>query len=198
MNTKQVFQDELEALYTGDQISGHNVYAQNYTYLWCVLMFSTGMPIMYPFAFVFYVVLFIVYKFLLIYYYQKTTQFNHELPMLATSYIKVGIILHIVCSALMVTNTDIIPGIKIEPKEGETEDDLSYKFRVRFWSKPHGTIYALFLIGLIIFVFFKNTIMLMIYSIFDYFKSKSTEKDIFADSTQCDDIYREFPVEDLD
>jgi len=64
-----VFQDELEALYTGDQIAGHNVYAQNYTYLWCVLMFSTGMPIMYPFAFVFYIVLFIVYKFLLIFYY---------------------------------------------------------------------------------------------------------------------------------
>ena len=69
VNTKQVFQDELEELYTGDQIAGHNVYALNYTYLWCVLMFSTGMPILYPFAFAFYIILFFVYKFLLIFYY---------------------------------------------------------------------------------------------------------------------------------
>lgn len=139
-------------------------------------MFSTGMPIMYPFAFVFYVVLFLVYKFLLIYYYQKTTQFNHELPMLATSYIKVGIILHIVCSAMMVTNTNIIPSSNsVDLKEGETEDDFSYKFRERFWSKPHGTIYALFLIGLVIFIFFKNTIMLILVTIYKKFYLKPQE-----------------------
>jgi len=80
--------------------------------------------------------------------------------MLATSYIKIGIILHIVFSALMVTNTGIIPSTNpVALKEGESETDFSYKFRERFWSKPHGTIYALFLIGLLIFVVFKNTIM---------------------------------------
>lgn len=69
VNTKKYLQDELNNLYTGDQISGHYVYAQNYTYLWCVLMFSTGMPILYPFAVIFYFGLYWVYKLLLIKFY---------------------------------------------------------------------------------------------------------------------------------
>lgn len=75
-NTKKTLQSELNDLYTGDQISSHYVYAQNYTYLWCVLMFSTGMPILYPFAFIFYFIHYWVYKFLLIKFYAKTTKFN--------------------------------------------------------------------------------------------------------------------------
>lgn len=75
-NTKKLLQEELDDLYTGEQISSHFVYAQNYTYLWCVLMFSTGMPILYPFGFLFYGVLYWVYKFLLLKYYSRTNKFN--------------------------------------------------------------------------------------------------------------------------
>jgi hypothetical protein len=75
-NTKKLLQDELDDLYTGEQISSHFVYAQNYTYLWCVLMFSTGMPILYPFGFLFYGVLYWVYKLLLLKYYSRTNRFN--------------------------------------------------------------------------------------------------------------------------
>ena len=69
--------------------------------------------------------------------------------------------MHIIFSALMITNTGIIPSSSIvELEEGEDINSLSYKFRVRFWSKPHGTVYAFFLIGLVIFIVFKNTILL--------------------------------------
>lgn len=200
VNTKQCFQDELEELYTGDQIAGHNVYALNYTYLWCVLMFSTGMPLLYPFAFTFYIILFLVYKFLLIHYYQKTTQFNHELPMMATQYIKVGIILHIVFSALMVTQTGIIPPEHNE-EEDQDDDSFSHNLKLRFWSTPHGTIYALFLIGLLIFIIFKNTILYFVYELTKYIYhmilNTEVDEDIFADSTQNANIYNEFPIEDL-
>lgn len=118
--------------------------------------------------------------------------------MLATSYIKIGIILHIIFSAMMVTNTEIIPSTNpVALKEGESEGDFSFKFRERFWSKPHGTIYALFLIGLLIFVVLKNTIMQVVYSVYKCLFKKDQDEDIFADSTQNDDIYKEFPVEDL-
>lgn len=109
VNTKKYLQDELNTLYTGDQISGHYVYAQNYTYLWCVLMFSTGMPILYPFAVIFYFGLYWVYKLLLIKFYQKTTKFNYHLPIYTTQYIKVGVFFHIIIGGIMVTNNDIIP-----------------------------------------------------------------------------------------
>lgn len=76
VNTKLWMQSELNTLYTGDQISSHYVYAQNYTYLLCVMTYSVGLPILYPFACVFYMVLYWVYKFLLLKYYARTNKFN--------------------------------------------------------------------------------------------------------------------------
>jgi hypothetical protein len=69
-------QTDLETLYTGDQISSHYVYAQNYTYLLCVMTYSIGLPILYPFAMIFYFILYWVYKFLLLKYYARTNKFN--------------------------------------------------------------------------------------------------------------------------
>ena len=72
-------------------------------------MFSTGIPILYPFAVVMYLGVFWVYKFLLIKFYQKTTKFNYNLPVYTTQYIKIGVFFHILIGGLMVTNNDIIP-----------------------------------------------------------------------------------------
>lgn len=102
----------------------------------------------------------------------------------------------------MITNSDIIPSTHIEEvEEGDDVNSFSHKLNVRFWSKPHGTIYALFLIGLLVFVVFKNTILLLAYELGKYAYNimfdTAVNEDIFADSTQNDNIYREFPVEDL-
>jgi hypothetical protein len=84
VKTKKFFQSELNTLYTGDQISSHYVYAQNYSYIWCVMMYSGGLPILYPFACIFFFILYWVYKGLLLKYYEKTTRFNEQLPLFAT------------------------------------------------------------------------------------------------------------------
>lgn len=109
IRTKKVMQEDLNAIYTGAQISSHYVYAQNFTYLWVVLMYSTGMPLLYPFACIFYFVLYWVYKFLLLKYYERTNRFNEELPIMTTGYIKVGLILHGLFGGLMITNSKLIP-----------------------------------------------------------------------------------------
>jgi len=72
-------------------------------------MFSTGMPLLYPFAMVFYFVLFWVYKLLLLKYYQTTNRFNEQLPIYATEYMKIGVFIHLFIGALMLSNSDIIP-----------------------------------------------------------------------------------------
>lgn len=140
VNTKKYLQDELNTLYTGDQISGHYVYAQNYTYLWCVLMFSTGMPILYPFAVIFYFGLYWVYKLLLTKFYQKTTKFNYNLPIYTTQFIKIGVFFHIIVGAFMVTNNDIIPS-KLDSSaltsylgESESEIEEGFAFAKRFFA----------------------------------------------------------------
>jgi hypothetical protein len=81
--------------------------------------------------------------------------------MLAIQYIKIGIFLHIIFGGIMVTNSNIIPASEeqYEAEEGEDTSTYSYALKVRFWNKPHGTIYFLFFIGLVIFIVFKNTIL---------------------------------------
>ena len=89
--------------------------------------------------------------------------------MLATNYIKVGIFLHVAFGAIMVTNSDIIPADDLQvPKEDEDYNSWSFIMRERFWSKSHGTIYAIFCISLVILLVFKNTILKVLFEILKY------------------------------
>jgi len=70
-------------------------------------MFSTGLPILYPFACIFFFVLYWVYKFLLIKYYKKTTRFNEEIPVESLGYFKFAILLHILVGGAMISNSNM-------------------------------------------------------------------------------------------
>ena len=80
LRTKQVLQQDLENLYTGEEINASYVYAQFFTTIWCILAYSSGMPILYPVASVNFFIIYWVYKLLLIKYYRKTVSFNQDLP----------------------------------------------------------------------------------------------------------------------
>lgn len=90
------------------------MYAQNFTYLYCIMMYSTGMPLLYLFGAIFYTLLYWVYKCLLLKYYQRTSRFNEDLPIDATSYMRFALLLHIVIGGFMVTNSQILPDSTIE------------------------------------------------------------------------------------
>ena len=119
VNTKLLIQSDLNLLYTGDQIQSHYVYAQNFTYMCVVLMYSSGMPILYPFAAVFYCVLYWVYKGLLLKYYGKTTKFNQEIPINSMWWVKFGIIMHIMIGSIMLSNKDFFPKTADDPEDQE-------------------------------------------------------------------------------
>lgn len=74
-------------------------------------MYSSGFPILYLVAFIFYSVLYWVYKFLLIKFFQKTNKSNDNLAIKSTSYIKYGIIIHMIIGGLMYTNINILTPI---------------------------------------------------------------------------------------
>ena len=95
-------------LYTGREISSHYVYAQLFTNMWSCLTYSSGIPLLYPIACVFYIILFWVYKFLLLKHYQKTSRFNERLAVLSVSYIKYGLLFHMIVGCFMYTNSRIL------------------------------------------------------------------------------------------
>ena len=176
LRTKHVMQEDLNALYTGDQISSHYVYAQNFTYLWCVLMYSTGLPVLYPFACVFYAVLYWVYKFLLLKYYERTNRFNEELPIYATGYIKVGLVLHGIFGGFMLTNSRLIPpGSKVDPtlvlnstpsSTFDASNGLIAGLAARFFASGFGATYCLFWLCVVAWLVARPTILAVVASIF--------------------------------
>lgn len=129
-------------------------------------MFSTGMPILYPFAVIFYFGLYWVYKLLLIKFYQKTTKFNYHLPIYTTQYIKVGVFFHIIIGGIMVTNNDIIPSqidydeMSSSAEAGANEAyDESLQLAERFMQTEQGVLYLTFFLMLVVFLIFKNTVL---------------------------------------
>mmetsp|Transcript_1780 Transcript_1780/g.3134 ORF Transcript_1780/g.3134 Transcript_1780/m.3134 type:complete len:279 (-) Transcript_1780:417-1253(-) len=172
VNTKKLLQDEVNELYTGHQISSHYVYAQNFSYFWCVLTFSTGLPILYPFAFLFYLLLFWVYKLLLLKFYQRTNRFNEELPIKSLSYMKVGLILHLLVGGFMVTYSELLPRDSQEQFDGfteslaaETDNPFLSKVLERFTAREQGVLYLVSIIIFSLLIILKNSLFTLIYRV---------------------------------
>lgn len=66
------------------------------------------MPVLYPIAVINFAFLYWVYKALLLKQYQKTSSFNQDLPFLAIYFLKVGLVLHIVWTIFMFTETQLL------------------------------------------------------------------------------------------
>jgi uncharacterized protein YacL len=71
-------------------------------------MYSSGLPVLYPVAFIFYTILYWVYKTLLLKYYQRTSRFNEQLAIESVAYIKYGVLFHMLLGAFMYTNSRLL------------------------------------------------------------------------------------------
>jgi hypothetical protein len=175
VNTRIKTQAELNELYTGDQIASHYVFAQSASYLLCVLMYSATMPILLPFAFFFYGLLFWVYKFLLLRFYERTTSFNEELPKQLPKWVKVALVVHGIATLVMLTNPALMPPSNpFEEREEFTDTRtltlsiLLENTRKRLLSRPYVIIYDIsFTIGLIL-MFARETVLPPIFQLFSY------------------------------
>ena len=79
------------------------------TYVIVVMMYSTGLPILYPFSFLFYFANYWVYKILLLKYYRTTTSFNEDLALNSIRYLRFAMIMHIITAIVMLSNPIIFP-----------------------------------------------------------------------------------------
>ena len=74
--------------------------------LFVILMYCSGMPIVYLNGFIFFFVTYIIKKYLIINFYQKSRTLNRSIPMFSVSYLKYGIALHICIGIFMLTNKE--------------------------------------------------------------------------------------------
>ena len=79
-NTKQKIQADLEKIYTGKMFEGEKTYSRMMSTLFVILMYCSGMPILYFIGAVFYTVTYLVNKYLLINFYKKSTTLTRTIP----------------------------------------------------------------------------------------------------------------------
>ena len=130
------------------------------------------MPILYIFGIAFYFVLYWVYKLLLLKFYQRTNKFNEELPIKSVSYMKIGIILHMVVGSILLTNTDVIPKsedgfslvneIKTWDFYKKNKNDFVANFMERYGHQNHGLVYVMATIVILSLIVIFNVIKLLI------------------------------------
>ena len=94
----------MEALYTGKEFKGEKAYSRMMSTLFVILMYSSGMPILYFIGCMFYFVTYWVNKFLLINYYKKSTTLTRTIPLFAMDFMKYSLFMHSFVSLLMLTN----------------------------------------------------------------------------------------------
>lgn len=106
-NTRKKVQQDLEKMYTGQMFEGEKAYSRMMSTMFVILMYSSGIPILYVIGFVFYLVTYIVNKFLLIFYYQKSRTLTRTIPMFTMQYLKYGLLLHVFTSIFILIEPSI-------------------------------------------------------------------------------------------
>lgn len=89
-------------------------------------MYSSGLPVLYIVACLFYIMLYWVYKFLLFKFYQKTSRFNENLPIHSIHMIKYAIVYHMVIGGFMYTNSRILSETHLSYLQGFKEQLQKY------------------------------------------------------------------------
>ena len=135
-------------------------------------MYSGGLPILYPFASIFFFVLYWIYKTLLLKYYEKTTRFNEVMPLFVTHWIKIGVLLHCLVTLGMITNSNLLPRQEIWESIHEQQilnyGSISDKFFARFLSKGYTIFYSIFLLSVFVWFIFEATLMEYVWALFAY------------------------------
>lgn len=70
-------------------------------------MYSTGLPILYPITMIYFAFSYFYNKILLLRYYERTVEFDQDLPIISMKLIKVGIYAHYVINYFMIFNENL-------------------------------------------------------------------------------------------
>jgi hypothetical protein len=121
-NTKKVEQKQLEILYAGGTFEHEQNLSRMMSIFLVIMFFSSGMPVMYIFAFCFFFFTYFVNKILLIQYYKKNKDFTYEIPLGCANLFKYAILLKLLVGFFMFFNSRVL-----RLKNQEQENIKSFK-----------------------------------------------------------------------
>lgn len=118
-NTLKNTQDDLEKLYEGEEFQGEKNISRMTSTFFIIIMYSSGMPILYMIGIAFFTVTYINEKWLLFKFYKRTqNNLNQDIPMYAANILKYVLFTKIIIGILMFTDPNIFKTV--------TKPDPSY------------------------------------------------------------------------
>jgi len=158
-----IIQQDVNDLYTGYEMFAQYIYPQLFMTLWVSMMYSGGLPLIYPLTIVNFTGCFWAHKHLLINFVKRTYEFDESLVKWTLGFFKIAVIFHLFTSLAMFTNHatlgstrfDEVSGAGLYDKMVETFGDdtrmLKYAMTLqnRLWN-PIGLLYGSFIVILFI------------------------------------------------
>ena len=106
-NTQKLRQQELQDLYTGPQMRIGYKMSYTFTYIFVGLTYSSGLPIMYPACFLYFLMTYWFDKTCTLRFYQRSQDFNEELPMKSINLMKYAVLLHFVFAIFIYSSSPL-------------------------------------------------------------------------------------------
>lgn len=106
-NTKIKVQEDLEKLYTGNEFQGEKSYSRMMSTVFVILLFSSGMPILYFIGSIFFTITYLIEKFLLINFYRRSRTLTRVVPEFSMKTFKYAILFHLAIACVMFTDPEI-------------------------------------------------------------------------------------------
>ena len=137
------------------------------------MAFSSGMPILYLIAFVFFFATYVINKVMLMQYYQKTNTLNRVVPAYSVKKFKIGIFFHLYFGIFMMTNPSIFEtkdefAHPLNTFNDSVSNDSMYFSRIQF---AHQKVYIAFVLVSTVCYFFQSTLKTLFHIVTDLLKS---------------------------
>ena len=100
-------------------------FAQMFNAIFICMMYSAGLPLVYPICCLSFVVSYWFNKTMLMRYYQKTIEFNEELPINSMAYMKLAVAIHLIIAFLMLSNPKLLQSEATHERHFDVKYELS-------------------------------------------------------------------------
>jgi len=152
--TKQVTQDDYEAVYTGPEIDLQVRYACSLNLIFLVLMYSSGMPVLWLCLPVSFTVSFFIDKVLFVRFFKSPPAYNHKLADMAQSLYQYAVIIHLGFGFWMFSNTEIVQYDSDFANTNTVSENVYDYSSIPFLDRaknPHSVIMVIAFLAMIVF-----------------------------------------------
>ena len=102
---KKVHGDVIK-LYSGPDFNGAKAYSRMMSTIFVILLFSSGMPILYFIGAIWFIVTYLSYKVFILKFFKRTITMNRIIPQYSVTFLKACLVVHMIGASFIMTNPE--------------------------------------------------------------------------------------------